>query len=218
MKRLMTYVLSIGCLAAPALSAAQTAHTYNIGYESGGNDIVVCEVISGSADVIRKVLKADSSTLSADVVFDLRSNTDAADGIDTITVYAGSVLACDVASGGTLGAFTYNGKKLTIYGAANDDTITGGTGGHNEIVGGSGADDLLLLADGAIDGEDGNDRVRSDFSGGSEDLFGGNGDDCLEQVTEGTAPNQFNCEGGTDRFDEPTGDGDANCETPVSSC
>jgi hypothetical protein len=222
MKRFLSSLLSIGSLLlVPGLAAAQSAHTYNIGYDSSGNDVVVCEVIAGSSDMIRKVLKADSSTLSANVVFDLRSDMDATDGIDTITVYAGTALPCDVAGGGTLGAFTYNGKMLTIYGGDNADTITGGTGGLNDIYGGADNDDLLLLAVGAVDGEAGADRVRSNFSGGSEVLLGGNGDDCLQQLIEGTAPTTFDCQadsgtGNRDRYNALSVGTALNCETNIS--
>lgn len=216
-KLLLSYGLAATCLLVASVASAQTAQTFNIGYDSS-RGVVVCKVVTLGADVIVKTLESGSSTLSANRTFDLRSSTDATDGIDTINVYAGSNLGCDQATGGILTSFSYNSNTLSIFGGDNKDVLNGGTGGYNVLHGDAAGDDLLLRVDGEAYGDAGNDRVQSNFAAGGEIMQGDAGADCLRQLNEAAAPTTFDCGADSDTYNTPFGAGQANCESTITDC
>jgi Ca2+-binding RTX toxin-like protein len=112
-----------------------------------------------------------------------------------------------------------NGRSVTSYGLAGNDTIwVGGGNGPDYAYGGAGNDWIRTLSPtGLISGDDGNDTLMSDaMSGISDRTYGGNGDDCLEDESQSAAA--FDCGAGYDKAFYLYPPNRSGCEVTSTSC
>lgn len=167
--------------------------------------VVLCDVIAGN-----EIMLFESGTLQDDVR--VKGNN----GIDWMAIIdSGTPTWC----GHTYHPMSFGNRYIILDGGSGNDAIAQGAGGDNPVYGGSGNDDILLNDDEAGGyGEDGNDRIESDYIYDTDYLSGGYGCDCLQDNATTYKTAIFYC-GGDDDFYQPKDAGTLNsCENDVANC